>query len=63
MAIERRGRIQNMTLITDRPASVEDRRFFGAWEGNLIIGKANKSAIGTLVERSTGTAGYGSSWQ
>ena len=54
-AIERRGRIQNMTLITDRPASVEDRRILGAWEGDLIIGKANKSAIGTLVERSTGT--------
>src|SRR5450830_735940 len=54
-SIEGRGRIQNMTLITDRPASVEDRRILGAWEGDLIIGKANKSAIGTLVERSTGT--------
>ena len=52
-AIERRGRIQNMTLIADRPASVEERRILGAWEGDLIIGKANKSAIGTLVERST----------
>ena len=50
---ERRGRIQNMTLITDRPDVVEDRTVPGAWEGDLIIGKANKSAIGTLIERST----------
>lgn len=52
---ERRGRMQNMTLITERPATVENRAILGAWEGDLIIGKANKSAIGTLVERSTGT--------
>lgn len=44
-----------MTLIADRPASGEYRRILGEWEGDLIIGKANKSAIGTLVERNTGT--------
>ena len=43
-----------MTLIAERPVFVEDRTIPGAWEGDLIIGKANKSAIGTLVERSSG---------
>lgn len=48
------GRIQNVTLIAERPAFVEDRTIPGAWEGDLISGKANKSAIGILVERSSG---------
>jgi IS30 family transposase len=41
--------------VNKRPAVVEDRTILGAWEGDLIIGRANKSAIGTLVERGTGT--------
>jgi transposase, IS30 family len=49
----RRGRLRDMTMIDQRPVEAADRDVAGHWEGDLITGEANRSAIGTLVERSS----------
>jgi IS30 family transposase len=50
---DRRGQLPEMVSIHVRPPEVDDRVMPGHWEGDLIKGAGNKSAVGVLVERSS----------
>jgi IS30 family transposase len=53
---QRKNRIPDMINTAQRPPEAADRAIPGHWEGDLLIGKRNQTAIGTLVERASGYA-------
>jgi IS30 family transposase len=42
-----------MVMISERPPEAADRAITGHWEGDLLMGKGGRSAIGSLVEQSS----------
>lgn len=49
----KRARFVDMVSIHDRDPEIESRLIAGHWEGDLMMGSRNSSALGTLVERTT----------
>ena len=49
----RAGSLTGMTMISQRPAAAAGRSEAGHWEGDLITGAHNRSAIATLVDRAS----------
>jgi IS30 family transposase len=50
---DRRGEMPNMVSIHQRPPEIDERVIPGHWEGDLIKGRCNASAVGTIVERAS----------
>ena len=50
---DRRGQMPDLLSIHVRPPEASDRAFPGHWEGDLIKGAGNRSAVGVLLERSS----------
>jgi transposase, IS30 family len=53
-AYDSRGRLAGKRLISERPASIEERRELGHWEADTVAGSGSKDCVVTLVERKTG---------
>jgi transposase, IS30 family len=53
MSEETRGKIADMLSIEERPKEVADRTIPGHWEGDFLMGRYKRTALGTLVERTT----------
>lgn len=49
--VEKRGKLVDMVSIHVRPPEANERLLPGHWEGDLLLGTRNKSAVGTLVDR------------
>jgi transposase, IS30 family len=53
---ETRGKLPARAEIAGRPAVVDERRRFGDWEGDTVVGKQRRGGLVTLVERKSGFA-------